>query len=115
VVEPGALVGMNAVIMDGAHIGEKALVGACAFVKSGFTVPPRWVATGNPAELVRELSDEEIAWKKRGTLGYQELARRCLTSLQPARPLTEIPKDRPGVDWGGLDQEPPHARKKVRK
>lgn len=111
-IEAGALIGMNAVIMDGATVGARALVGACAFVKAGFTVPPRWVATGNPAALVRELSDEEIAWKRRGTLGYQELARRCRAALHPADPLTEVPNDRPKIEWEGLDQAPLQAQKR---
>ena len=111
-IDRGALVGMNAVIMDGAHIGARALVGACAFVKAGLQVPPRCVVSGNPAVVVRELSDAEVDWRQSGTRGYQELARRCLASLRPATPLAEVPKDRTRVDWGGLIPGPLHEQKK---
>ena len=41
VVRRGALVGMNAVVMDEAEIGERAIVAACTFVRAGFKVPAR--------------------------------------------------------------------------
>lgn len=44
-----ALVGMTAVIMDGAVIGEEGIVAALAFVKAGFEVPPRPLVGGIPA------------------------------------------------------------------
>ena len=94
VVRRGALVGINAVVMDDAVIGEQALVGAASFVRAGFTVPPRTLAVGSPARLVRELTEQEIEWKATGTREYQELARRCLKSLQACQPLTTPEPDR---------------------
>ena len=94
-VRRNAMVGMNAVVMDGAVIGENAFVGALAFVKAGFEVPPRHLAAGVPAKIVRELSAEEIDWKSQGTLEYQEIARRCLSGLEEADPLTAPEADRP--------------------
>ena len=93
-----ALVGMNAVIMDGAVIGEQCIVAALAFVKAGFEVPPRMLVGGIPARLMRELSDDEIAWKSQGTAEYQALARRCLASLEPVEPLAAPEPDRPRLD-----------------
>ena len=57
------LVGMNAVVMDGAEIGENSIVAAVAFVKAKTTIPPRSLAAGIPARVVRALTDDEIAWK----------------------------------------------------
>lgn len=90
-----ALVGMNAVVMDGAVIGADSFVAALAFVKTGFEVPPRTLAAGIPAKVIRPLSDDEIAWKLRATQEYQEIARRCLAGLVEAEPLTQVEPDRP--------------------
>jgi phenylacetic acid degradation protein len=86
-IRRNALVGMNAVVMDGAVIGESAIVAAMAFVKAAFEVPARHLAAGMPAKVVRELTAEEIAWKRSATGEYQELTRRCLASLVEAVPL----------------------------
>ena len=93
-----ALIGMNAVIMDGAVVGEQSIVAALAFVKASFEVPPRTLVGGIPARIMRELSKDEIAWKSRGTAEYQELARRCLASLEPVEPLTAPEPDRARLD-----------------
>ena len=61
VVKRNAMVGMNAVVMDEAVIGESAIVAACAFVKAGEEIPPRSLAVGTPAKVLRMLSDDEIA------------------------------------------------------
>ncbi|WP_119157621.1 phenylacetic acid degradation protein PaaY [Caldimonas tepidiphila] len=95
VVRRDALVGMNAVVMDEAEVGEKAVVAACAFVAAGVKVPPRTLVAGVPARPVRELSDGEIAWKLEGTLIYQDLTKRSLRSMQEVRPLTGLDADRP--------------------
>ena len=89
-----ALIGMNAVIMDNAVIGESAIVAASAFVKAGAAIPPRSLVAGMPAKVVRELSDEEIAWKGEGTRTYQELTRRCLATMVECDPLTAMEADR---------------------
>jgi phenylacetic acid degradation protein len=97
VVRRDALVGMNAVIMDEAEIGERSIVAACAFVPAGMKVPPRSLVAGLPAKVKRELSDAEIEWKREGTLTYQELTRRCLGSMQECAPLQAVEPDRPRV------------------
>jgi phenylacetic acid degradation protein len=84
------LVGMNAVVMDGAVIGESSMIGALAYVRSNMVVPPRSLVIGIPGKVVRELTDEEIAWKSSGTALYQALARRSLETLKVAEPLTEV-------------------------
>ncbi|HMW56217.1 MAG TPA: phenylacetic acid degradation protein PaaY [Accumulibacter sp.] len=96
-VERNALVGMNAVIMDNAIIGESAMVAACAFVKAGVEIPPRSLAAGIPARVIRLLSDEEMAWKVEGTHTYQDLALRCLSTMVECEPLCEAEPDRPRI------------------
>ena len=94
-VRRGALVGMNAVVMDEAEVGENAIVAASAFVRAGMKIPARTLAAGVPAKLIRELSEEEIAWKQKGTLTYQDLTRRCLATMIEVQPLVAIESDRP--------------------
>ena len=97
IVRRDALVGMNAVVMDEAEVGAEAIVAACAFVPAGMKVPPRTLVAGLPAKVRRELSDEEIAWKRQGTLTYQELTRRCLATLVEVTPLAAVEAHRPLV------------------
>ncbi len=97
-VKRNAMVGMNAVVMDEAVIGESAMVAACAFVKAAMVVPPRHLAAGVPAKILRELSDEEIAWKVSGTRSYQQLAERSLATLREVSPLTAAEPDRRRID-----------------
>jgi len=86
-VRKNALVGMNAVVNDNAVIGEWAIVAAMAFVKAGMVVAPRTLVAGTPARVVRELTDQELEWKRAGTLSYQELTRRCLATMKATPPL----------------------------
>lgn len=101
VVKANALVGMNAVINDNAVIGESSIVAAMAFVKAGMIVPPRMLVAGVPARIVRELTEQELAWKVEGTQSYQELTRRslatmletdALNSVEPGRRRIELPE-----------------------
>ncbi len=97
VIRRNALVGMNAVVMDGAVIGENSFVAACAFVKAGMIVPPRTLVAGIPAKIMRELSDQEIAWKGTGTAEYQELTRRSHASMVEVEALTAVEPNRPRI------------------
>jgi phenylacetic acid degradation protein len=95
---PNVLIGMNAVVMDHARIGEAAMIGAMSFVKAGAEVPARHLAAGAPARVLRELSADELAKKIEATKMYQQLARRSLASLRPAEPLAHFDANRPRVD-----------------
>ena len=97
-----ALIGMNAVIMDKAVIGESAIVAACAFVKAGAEIPPRSLAAGMPAKVIRQLSEEEISWKSDGTRTYHDLTRRSLASMQETAPLTAVEADRKRIQVPGV-------------
>jgi phenylacetic acid degradation protein len=87
VIERNALVGMNAVINDSARIGESAIVAAMAFVKARMVVPPRTLAAGIPARVLRDLSDAEMAWKIEATRSYQALAVRSRATMRATVPL----------------------------
>lgn len=97
-----ALVGMNAVVMDNAVIGESAIVAACAFVKAGMLVPPRMLVAGMPAKVMRELTDQELAWKIDGTRCYQDLSVRSLTTLTRCEPQTEPESGRKRFEFPGV-------------
>ena len=108
-VKRGALVGINAVLMDDVVVGEEALVGAASFVRAGFVVPRRTLVTGAPAREVRKLTEEEIAWKADGTREYHELAVRCLASLQECQPLTAVPPGREDASQRPVNTVPLHT------
>jgi phenylacetic acid degradation protein len=93
-----ALIGMNSVIMDDVQIGPECIVGALCFVKAGEKIPPRSLVVGNPARIVREVSDDMLAWKTEGTRLYQQLPDDCYASLRPCQPLRVAPLHAPDHD-----------------
>lgn len=88
-----SLIGMNAVIMDEVIIDEECIIGALSFVKAGIKIPRRQLWAGNPANFIKEISDEMIKWKTEGTRLYQQLPEDCRKSLRETNPLSDIPKD----------------------
>ena len=95
VIGRNAMIGMNSVLMDDVVIGDECIVGALAFIKAGETFPSRSLIVGNPAKVIKQVSDEMIAWKTAGTNLYQELSNDCKNTLKPCEPLRSIPTDRP--------------------
>ena len=89
------LIGMNAVIMDNSVIGDECIVGALSFVAAESNFPKRKVIVGNPAKAVKDVSDEMISWKTKGTELYQKLPIDCMKTLKECEPLTSVPADRP--------------------
>ena len=61
------LVGMNAVIMDRVKLGAESIVGALSFIKADTQIPPRSLVVGNPGKIVKEVTDEMLDWKTKGT------------------------------------------------
>jgi phenylacetic acid degradation protein len=90
-----ALIGMNAVVMDRATVGGGCIVGALTFVPADMQIPPRKVVVGNPARIVKDVSDEMLQWKSDGTALYQQLPAAMRESWKPVEPLREVPDDRP--------------------
>jgi phenylacetic acid degradation protein len=95
IVRNNALIGMNSVLMDGCVVGESAFVAAMSFVPAGYQVPPRTLAAGIPVRIRRELKNDEIAWKRRGTEEYHRIAERSRATMREVEALTEIEPNRP--------------------
>ncbi|MGQ7247640.1 phenylacetic acid degradation protein PaaY [Halomonas sp. V046] len=100
VIGRDAMVGMNAVVMDEAHVAERSIVAAAAFVKTGFRCEPQSLVMGSPARVRRALSDQEVAWKRRGTREYQRLVERSRDHLEACEPLAEQEPGRPRLNAG---------------
>jgi len=92
------MVGMNAVLMDDVVVEEECIIGALSFVKAGERIPRRSLVVGNPARIIKQVSDEMIAWKTKGTSLYQQLPEDCKEGLKEVEALTEIPADRPNQE-----------------
>ncbi len=89
------LIGMNAVIMDDVMLNDECIVGALSFIKAKSIFEKRSLIVGNPAKKIKEVSDEMIDWKTKGTQLYQGLPKQCHETLKECKPLSEIEKNRP--------------------
>ncbi|MDI1354047.1 MAG: transferase hexapeptide repeat family protein [bacterium] len=90
-----AMVGMNSVIMDNVVIGDECIVGALCFVAADMVFEKRKVIVGNPAKAIKDVNDEMIAWKTKGTELYQQLPKACRDGLKACEPLRRVPAYRP--------------------
>ncbi|WP_408897160.1 gamma carbonic anhydrase family protein [Nocardioides sp. R1-1] len=115
VLEPRVLVGMGAVVMDGALIGTESLVGAGSVVRAGFVAPPRSLVLGSPARVVRELDADQLAWKSNGPEVYQQLARRSLATLREVTPLAAEEEGRSRVSTDASVSRPLHELRAERR
>jgi len=98
------LVGMNAVIMDNAQLGDESIVGALTFIKEGEIIPPRSLVVGNPGKIIKQVSDEMLQWKTQGTSLYQQLPavmhRALKTGEQPvAEDISGKIPEKPYQSW----------------
>lgn len=93
-----SLIGMNAVIMDDAIIGKESIIGALCFVPAKMEIPSRSLVVGNPAKIIKEVSDDMIKWKTMGTVLYQKLPSECHETLKEVQALTAIEPNRPTQD-----------------
>jgi phenylacetic acid degradation protein len=91
VIGKNSLVGMNAVIMDHVELGDECIVGALSFIKENEKIPPRSLLAGNPARIIKPVTDEMIAWKTEGTKLYQRLPADMKKTWKACEPLREIP------------------------
>ena len=101
VVRRGALIGMNCVVNDNAEVGEDAVVAALAFVKAETKVPARSLVAGIPAKVLREMTAQEISWKKDNMHLYQKLAVRSLETMQEVEALTAVEPNRKRIEIPG--------------
>ena len=93
-----ALIGMNAVIMDDAVVGDDSLVGALSFVKAEMQIPNRKVVAGNPAKILKDVTDEMLTWKTNGTALYQKLPLECHEELKETTSIKK-PSNQKSIDF----------------
>ena len=92
------LIGMNSVIMDDVTIEDECIIGALCFVPANMEIPKRSIVVGNPAKIIKQVSEDMIAWKTKGTQLYQALPKECHDTLKPCEPLREIEANRPSQE-----------------
>ncbi|HLG41211.1 MAG TPA: transferase hexapeptide repeat family protein [Chitinophagaceae bacterium] len=95
IIGRNCLIGMNAVVMDNVELGDESIVGALSLIKEGEKTPPRSLLAGNPARIIKEVSDDMIAWKTRGTRLYQALPSQLFENWKETEPLRERPPSLP--------------------
>ncbi len=81
-VGDGALIGIQAVILNGAKIGKGCLVGAGALVTEGKEFPDNMLIIGSPAKAVRELSADDVARLQASADSYVQRAQLFKTQLK---------------------------------
>jgi len=82
------LVGMGAVILDGAIVGKQCIIGAKALVKQGMKIPPGSLVLGAPARVARKLTAKERAKLKWWAEKYVANAAYCLKhDINVGKPL----------------------------
>jgi len=86
------LIGMNSVIMDNVILEDECIIGALSFIKADQHIPPRSLLVGNPAKIIKRVSDEMLAWKSEGTKVYQQLTNDMKNEWKACEPLKETPK-----------------------
>ncbi len=104
------LIGMNAVIMDDVIIEDECIIGALCFVPAKMQITRRSLVVGNPAKIIKPVSDEMMNWKTMGTALYQRLPRELHETLKEVEPLREIEPNRPAQEsmyatWESIKKE----------
>lgn len=92
------MIGMNAVIMDNVVLEDECIVGALSFVKADQHIPSRSLLVGNPAKIVRQISDEMIDWKTEGTKIYRQLTADMKNEWKVCEPLRKLPEENQNPD-----------------
>lgn len=92
------LIGMNSVIMDDVEIGDECIVGALSLVPANMKVEKRKLLLGNPAKIIKDVSDDMIKWKTKGTELYQALPTEMHRSFKPCEPNRFPPKFKPNQE-----------------
>ncbi|MCL2293867.1 MAG: gamma carbonic anhydrase family protein [Spirochaetes bacterium] len=87
------LIGMGAIVLSKAEIGEGSVVGAGALVTEGKIFPPRSLIVGSPARRIRELTDSDIEKIKKSAekyvgLGKEMAKRRGISAEEALDPIT---------------------------
>ena len=75
VVERGAMIGIGAIVLSGARVGAGAIIGAGSVVLEGTKIPPRVLAVGAPARVVRRVTARDLAYIQGWVKKYVQLAK----------------------------------------
>ena len=89
-IKDRVLIGMGAIVMDGAVIGEDSVVGAGALVVEGMIVPPKSVILGSPGRVRRAVSAAELVWIKESAENYVKYAGQYLDNSSQTKPGFQI-------------------------
>src|SRR6058998_4016268 len=81
------LIGVGAIIFDGASIGKHSILGVGSTVLGGARIPPRSVAVGAPAKIIRRATDKDVRLIKESYMAYVEMGRRYATSGVYKKPV----------------------------
>ncbi len=77
----------DTVVRENGHIGHGAILHGCVIGRDALV--------GTPARVIRDVSEQELHWKRLNTQEYQDLAVRCRASLRETSPLTAVEANRP--------------------
>lgn len=73
-LKKGSVIGMNATVLDGAEVGEQAIIAAGSVVTDGTKIPDRHLAAGTPAKPKKELSGNSLVWVEQSAKAYVKLS-----------------------------------------
>lgn len=82
-VDDGSLIGINAVILNGARIGKHCIIGANALIGEGKVIPDGSLVMGSPGKVVRELTELQKQMIEAGAAHYVQNAQRYARDLSP--------------------------------
>ena len=90
-------------------MGKECIIGALCFVPAKMEIPARSLLVGNPAKIIKEVSDEMIAWKSKGTALYQALPKEMKEEWLACEPLAKLDENRPKqaslyTTWNSIKQ-----------
>ena len=75
IVEPGAMIGIGAIVLSGVHVGRESIVGAGSVVLEGTRIPSRSLAVGTPARVVRKVTERDLSYVRHWAQKYVRLAK----------------------------------------
>lgn len=82
-IEDECLIGMGSILLNRVRVGTRSIVAAGSVLREGFVVPAGTLVAGVPAQVKRELTEEEVALIPRIARDYAALARMHLSTAQP--------------------------------
>jgi carbonic anhydrase/acetyltransferase-like protein (isoleucine patch superfamily) len=81
-IRRGSLIGIGAIVLNNAEIGEESLVGAGALIPEGKKFPPRSLIMGTPGKVVRSLTEDDLSRVRRTAENYQKRWKRYVAGLE---------------------------------